>query len=605
MATTTWASGCDAPRGLLCQRFERARRIRRGSAAGIFVALLVAAPVSAQEIHAASLLESVDAQLLLPVFAGLSEAERAEPGGRMPSLRLAARGRIGRDWVTHAGVMRLAPTGSSLTGGVLGGGRVFAVGPLDLELGAELVAGRTSGVYVANEWVDTDGARHTQLAEASGTSYGAGLTSSLDWRFTETFSLRATAGYWAMSGGDRAPAPGGFYLGGGLSWLTGLAGGTHNVPIGARRPTSGIMIRVLEPTGTEGDRGIVMAARGSRRIVGVARDLQGTGIRSVRVNGQLASLTAPDAEGVRFVGFVPGQEGVVPVEITAETADGRIDYRVLRVQLTDEEPSDEEPMPQRFAVVIGISEYADPLVPDLQYADDDARSFYEFLRSERAGLGGIPEENVILLTNEQASYRSIRSALYSFLRRATENDVVYVYIAAHGVPDPNRPSELYLLPADAEASDLAGTALPLTDVNDAIAQLTTRHTVVLTDACHSGGLGTVGFTARGLEPNNVNEVFLQGLRESAGGLAVFAAAEARQISREGRRWGGGHGAFTHYLIEALEGAADTDDDDIVRLGEAMEYVRERVRRDTDNAQIPAIGGFAHDRELPLAIVPES
>ena len=608
MATTTWASGWMPPRGLLCQRFDGARRVSRGPAAGIFVfaALLCAGPVAAQEIDAASLLESVDAQLLLPVFAGLSEAERAEPGGRMPSFRVAARGRIGRDWTTHAGLMRLAPTGSSLVGGVLGGGRTFAVGPLDLELGGELVAGRASGVYVSNAWTGTDGARHTQLAEANGTSFGAGLTSALDWRFTESFSLRATAGYWAMSGGDQAPAPGGFYLGGGVSWLTGLSGGTHNIPVGARRPTSGIMIRVLEPTGTEGDRGIVMAARGSRRIVGLARDLQGTGIRSVRVNGQLASLTAPDAEGVRFVGFVPGHEGVVPVEITAETADGRIDYRVLRVQLTDEEPSDDLPLPQRFAVVIGVSEYADPLVPDLQYADDDARAFYEFLRSERAGLGGIPEENVILLTNEQASYRSIRSALYSFLRRATENDIVYVYIAAHGVPDPNRPSEMYLLPADAEASDLAGTALPLADVNDAIAQLTTRHTIVLTDACHSGGLGTVGFTARaGLEPNNVNEIFLQGLRETAGGLAVFSAAETRQISREGRRWGGGHGVFTHYLIEALNGAADADDDDIVRLGEAMEYVRERVRRDTDNAQIPAIGGFAHDRELPLAIVPES
>jgi hypothetical protein len=362
---------------------------------------------------------------------------------------------------------------------------------------------------------------------------------------------------------------------------------------------------VLEPTGADGDRGIRMAARGSRRIVGLARDLNGAGIRGVRVNGQLASLAAPTDEGVRFVGFVPGTGGVVPIEITAETADGRIDYRVLRVQLTDEEPSDEMPQPQRFAVLIGVSEYADPLVPDLQYADDDARAFHEFLRSERAGLGGVPEENVILLVNEQASYRNVRSALNSFLRRATENDIVYVYIAAHGVPDPARPSELYLLPADAEASDLAGTALPLADVNDAIARLTTRHTIVFTDACHSGGLGTVGYSARGLDGNEVNELFLQGLRETAGGLAVFAAAETRQISREGRRWGGGHGAFTHYLLEGLNGAADTDDDDIVRLGEVMEFVRERVRRDTDNAQIPAIGGFAHDRELPLAIVPGS
>ncbi len=262
-------------------------------------------------------------------------------------------------------------------------------------------------------------------------------------------------------------------------------------------------------------------------------------------------------------------------------------------------------MPQRFAVVIGVSEYSDPLIPDLSYADDDARAFHAFLRSPAAGMNGVPEENVLLLVNEQANYRNLRGALFSFLRRATENDIVYVYIAAHGVPDPNRPDEMYLLPSDAEATDLPGTAVPLADVNEAISRINSRHTVLLTDACHSGGLGTVGYNARGLEPNQVNDLFLRGLRSTDGGLAVFTAAESRQISREGVRWGGGHGAFTHYMLEALQGAADLDDDSIVRLGEMMEYVRERVRRDTENAQIPAIGGYAHDRELPMSIVPVS
>ncbi|HEX6587451.1 MAG TPA: caspase family protein [Longimicrobiales bacterium] len=585
----------------MCLPLGRTRALR----AVLGACVLLAGPglVGAQEYEAASLVESLDAQLLLPVSAGLDAAGRAEPDGRLPGFRLAARGRFGGDWTTHAGVMRLAPTGASLLGGVLGAGRAFRFGPLDLELGAEAVAGRAQGVYVAGEWRESDGTPHALLAETSGTSFGAGVTSALDWRFTERFSLRATVGYWALSGGGDSPETGGLYLGGGLSWLTG--GLSVGVPAVSGRPTSGIVIRILDPVDV-GERGITLAARGSRRIIGLVRDLNGAGIEAVRINGQLASLTAPDEEGVRFVGFVPGHEGVVPVEITASTVDGRIDYRVLRVQLTDDtDVSDDGPMPQRFAVVIGVSEYADPLVPDLQYADDDARAFYDFLRSERSGLGGIPEENVLLLVDDKASYRNMRSALFSFLRRATENDVVYVYIAAHGVPDPNRPSELYLLPADAEATDLPGTALPMHDVNEAIGRLATRHTVVITDACHSGGLGTLGFSARsGLEPNNVNELFLRGLRETAGGLAVFTAAEARQISREGRQWGGGHGVFTHYLLEGLNGEADVDQDSIVRLGELMEFVRERVRRDTGNAQIPAIGSFAHDRELPVALVPE-
>jgi hypothetical protein len=34
----------------------------------------------------------------------------------------------------------------------------------------------------------------------------------------------------------------------------------------------------------------------------------------------------------------------------------------------------------------------------------------------------------------------------------------------------------------------------------------------------------------------------------------------------------------------------------------MEYVRDAVRRETSNAQIPSIGSQSHDRYLPLSIV---
>lgn len=62
--------------------------------------------------------------------------------------------------------------------------------------------------------------------------------------------------------------------------------------------------------------------------------------------------------------------------------------------------------------------------------------------------------------------------------------------------------------------------------------------------------------------------------------------------------------FTHFLMEGLEGAADEDGDQIVTLGEATEYVRDRVRRETRNAQIPTISQTAFDTYLPLALAPK-
>jgi hypothetical protein len=52
----------------------------------------------------------------------------------------------------------------------------------------------------------------------------------------------------------------------------------------------------------------------------------------------------------------------------------------------------------------------------------------------------------------------------------------------------------------------------------------------------------------------------------------------------------------------LKGDADEDGDRVVTLGELMEYTRDRVRRETRNAQVPAISSTSYDRFWPMAAV---
>jgi len=49
---------------------------------------------------------------------------------------------------------------------------------------------------------------------------------------------------------------------------------------------------------------------------------------------------------------------------------------------------------QRYAVVVGVSDYKDPKIPDLKYADADAQAFYEFITSPIGG--NFNKENVLL-----------------------------------------------------------------------------------------------------------------------------------------------------------------------------------------------------------------
>ena len=369
-------------------------------------------------------------------------------------------------------------------------------------------------------------------------------------------------------------------------------------------------IEILEPAEWQGagTRGLATVPKTSIRVVGVAR--HPTGIREVQLNGRRASVQPEQDGSVRFVGYVPAEEQLSEVEVLVILNNGRPLVRKysVNIQAGGVRPATIEArlgtgLGERWAVIVGVSKYQDDRITPLRYADDDAQALYDFLTSEAAGLGGFKKENVLLLLNNKATYREIRTALFTFLKAATEDDLVVIYFAGHGMPDPDRASNLYLLTYDTDVENVSGTAFPMEDVHNAVQRTYARDILVLSDACHSAGVAGQA-TFRDVSLNQINEQFLDRLQASTGGLTVFTASQVNQLSQEGPQWGGGHGVFTYQLIEGLQGAADMDGDRIVALGEIMEWVRDRVRRETRNAQIPSISQTAFDPYLPLSIVTE-
>ena len=137
------------------------------------------------------------------------------------------------------------------------------------------------------------------------------------------------------------------------------------------------------------------------------------------------------------------------------------------------------------------------------------------------------------------------------------------------------------------------------DVETALKRsIKTETVVMLTYSCHSGGIdpqmGSRGIT---VQANETNQAILK-LAHSPGRIS-FAASEASAVSHESRDWGGGHGVFTYYLLEALKGKANTNGDQLITLGEMIDYSSEKVRRATRNKQHPEISG-TFDRNMPMA-----
>jgi len=248
---------------------------------------------------------------------------------------------------------------------------------------------------------------------------------------------------------------------------------------------------------------------------------------------------------------------------------------------------------QRWAVVIGISRYQDTRISLLRYASDDAKSFYKWLISPSGGQ--YAPANVKLLLEQDGSFKDIRDALFVWLKQALEEDVVTIYFAGHGSPDsPDSPENLFLLPYDAQYDSIATTGFPMWDIETALKRfIKAKKVIVIADACHAGGVGQPFDIARranrGLKLNPIS-TGLQRLTQVGDGICIISASDDNQFSQESKNWGGGHGVFTYFLLQALTGDADYNEDKRVSLGELIPYLSEQVRRETRNAQCPTVAG---------------
>lgn len=253
---------------------------------------------------------------------------------------------------------------------------------------------------------------------------------------------------------------------------------------------------------------------------------------------------------------------------------------------------------RKYALIIGISRYKNNLrgIRNLEYADVDARSMYEFLQQPAAGA--FAAEDMLLLSNEEATIARIREALTNFIAKASSNDLLLIFFAGHGAPDPSAPQNLYVIANDTSVADMPGTALAMPELRRYIEQnIRSKRVILLLDTCHSAGLSTEITRDLG---NNLANLYLEKLLYKDEGRAIITSSDVNEPSHESQRWGKGHGVFTYYVLEGLRGTADTNQDNLVSVGELFRYVRQKVRLDTQFQQNPRML-IGDNENLALAV----
>jgi Caspase domain len=224
--------------------------------------------------------------------------------------------------------------------------------------------------------------------------------------------------------------------------------------------------------------------------------------------------------------------------------------------------------PDDWALIIGIEDYAH--LPRVDYARKDALVVKEYFNR----ILGVPEHNIITLIDSDATKARISGYLRRFIPANVSKDTtLYVYFAGHGAPDMQK-GDPYLVPYDGDTLFIEETGYKLREFYKEINDLDVNQAYVFLDSCFSGVASRAAeMLTKGSRPAllKVEDIGLA-TQEVIALTAATSGQTSNPLPKEE------HGLFTYYLLKALNGKADENEDRFVTIKEIYNYVTKHVTR---------------------------
>ena len=243
-----------------------------------------------------------------------------------------------------------------------------------------------------------------------------------------------------------------------------------------------------------------------------------------------------------------------------------------------------------YALIIGINDYTNTSSPKLKYAVNDAKAINGLLVNKF----WFKDENIQLLLDKEATFSSIRNALYSVSRLANINDRVLIYFSGHGQTIKAIQSEMqigYLIPVNGDIKEPTLNGIPMDDIFR-ICQSKSKHMLFLMDACYSGLMAEDPKGLKILENNDVEYIVS---KANIPARQIITAGSAEQEVWEGDELQ--HGVFTLNILKALgDWEADyKEEDGYITATELGEYLKKAVYDESDGRQTPQVERIKHSK----------
>ncbi len=227
----------------------------------------------------------------------------------------------------------------------------------------------------------------------------------------------------------------------------------------------------------------------------------------------------------------------------------------------------------RWALIVAVGDYEDPAVPDPGNASANVRAMERVLTSPQ-GLA-IPQNNVLILaltTGILPTYAAILDGMRTIARYVEPQDEVIIYFSGNGVMQGENtdqsPRNLYLLTQDSQLNNLPGTAINFDLLYQTLKTIPANMVTCFIDA-------------------NFYQNDLSGLHALQGkmnpGISFWNEEQPPQVNILSfcnglqRNAGNNPGPFTKFLVKALMGKADKNNDRKITIGEIYDYLKIRQK----------------------------
>ncbi len=197
-----------------------------------------------------------------------------------------------------------------------------------------------------------------------------------------------------------------------------------------------------------------------------------------------------------------------------------------------------------------------------------------------------------ILINEKATRFEVEKHRWYWLKRAGKNDTVILFFSGHGSDDPAIPGAFFFLTHEADPDFLQASALNMSGLQF-VQRLDSKRVVLIADTCRAGGFSVQGERALRRSLDHVISRFTE-----SEGKIILTSARSDELSIERPEMQ--NGVFTYYLLKGLKGEADLNNDGVVSLREAYEYVYEKTKDYTNGRQHPRLESKAEGL-FPLAL----